>query len=1075
MRLLALSVEHFRGVRKSRLEFGAGLNVLHGPNELGKSTLAAAIRAALLLQTSSSESKEFVSWNSGGDPKVELVFESEPQRIWRIKKTFGDHPQAFLEESRDGVDFHVEARGRDVDGRLSEILRWGLAPPGGKGRPKGMPVTFLSTALLAEQDEVAAILSRAFSGDSDESGKKRLIEALQAAAEDPLFKSVLHLVQAKVDEAFASSGQRRRGKDSPWVEMQEKIRAAEEDERACREQLQNTTSIECELQDLLTQRLECDAVLAAANERLILAHGEHNQAVQRAEILLRLKRCQDRLLEITSAMQKFSDVKSRQDKLRQVAARLVEQQNEAQLSLTEAAGRVQIAQENIRVRGQEQARERQLKRNTLEKSRAELLSEQVVCNAAVSRMQWIESIAERTRATETAAGQIAKSIGELTIQHAEAVKSLREAEDHEAELAGIAQLIRGNLTKATIDEAEKAIAQIEAWRQQALQHRRAANEIETMLDKSVLPSAAEVDALQRLEHEVQIARAGVGVGLHLSLRPKRELDVSIQRDGQAVERTVAREGLVETSATGEIQLDIDGVAEIRLTGGDKSAREKAERLQARWTAEAHPVLKQTGLASLSDVSAAIKERVRSVEEIHKWRREADALDHRILDQRDWASALTKGQQDLTSTEIGLEGKDRKALNAVALKLRISDLAIAETHLNKLRAQRPKLIERERILEGELIGANTLNSEKQKDLKTAREELLAAQSAVEGYSPALLAPFLDQKSQLANKLVKVEQQLQTLEADIDGDLADARRMLEAAEKEHRTAEARYREVTEELRTTESARSGAEGELKVLAEVVAKLDESAARQAIVATEAELAAVPEPPREVTEAMLVSLRSIADSAQERLRDTEGAITEKRGALKHVGGQVARERLENAQEAMALLRERERDLETDYDAWALLRDTLLEAEQQEGVHLGRVLGGPIMQRFSDLTEGRYQKLDLGPDLETDTISSGGEGRSLDALSVGTRDQLSIIFRLTLAEQLRTVVVLDDQLTQSDAVRMKWVRNLIRQSAANIQIVVFTCHPADYLDPSERKAAKKTASVRSVDLTQVIERSGARP
>ena len=247
------------------------------------------------------------------------------------------------------------------------------------------------------------------------------------------------------------------------------------------------------------------------------------------------------------------------------------------------------------------------------------------------------------------------------------------------------------------------------------------------------------------------------------------------------------------------------------------------------------------------------------------------------------------------------------------------------------------------------------------------------------------------------------------------------------------------------------------------------------AIVATETELAAVPEPPREITEAMLVSLRSIADSAQERLRDTEGAITEKRGALKHVGGQVAREHLEGAQEALALLREKERDLETDYNAWALLRDTLLEAEQQEGVHLGRVLGGPIMQRFSDLTEGRYQKLDLGPDLETDTISSAGEGRSLEALSVGTRDQLSIIFRLTLAEQLRTVVVLDDQLTQSDAVRMKWVRNLIRQSAANIQIVVFTCHPADYLDPSELKAAKKTGSVRSVDLTQVIERLGIRP
>ena len=175
-------------------------------------------------------------------------------------------------------------------------------------------------------------------------------------------------------------------------------------------------------------------------------------------------------------------------------------------------------------------------------------------------------------------------------------------------------------------------------------------------------------------------------------------------------------------------------------------------------------------------------------------------------------------------------------------------------------------------------------------------------------------------------------------------------------------------------------------------------------------------------------------------------------------------------------MREKERDLEIDYDAWALLRETLLEAEQEEGVHLGRVLGGPIIQRFSDLTDGRYGTLALGPDLETDTISVAGEGRFVAALSVGTRDQLSMIFRLTLAEQLRSTVVLDDQLTQSDAQRMVWLRNLIRQTAAKIQILVFTCRPADYLTPVEFKATRKpehfSTAVRSVDLAQVIERAG---
>ena len=117
MKLLSLKVEHFRCVRKARIAFGPGLNVLHGPNDLGKSSLAHAVRAALLLQASSREHEEFVNWDGSGDPHVELVLESEPQRIWRVRKTFGVNAQAFLDESRDGVDFHVEARGRDVDGK----------------------------------------------------------------------------------------------------------------------------------------------------------------------------------------------------------------------------------------------------------------------------------------------------------------------------------------------------------------------------------------------------------------------------------------------------------------------------------------------------------------------------------------------------------------------------------------------------------------------------------------------------------------------------------------------------------------------------------------------------------------------------------------------------------------------------------------------------------------------------------------------------------------------------------------------------------------------------------------------
>jgi uncharacterized protein YhaN len=283
--------------------------------------------------------------------------------------------------------------------------------------------------------------------------------------------------------------------------------------------------------------------------------------------------------------------------------------------------------------------------------------------------------------------------------------------------------------------------------------------------------------------------------------------------------------------------------------------------------------------------------------------------------------------------------------------------------------------------------------------------------------------------------------------------------------------------EELRIADKQQATTEGELNMRRQTAAKLDEVEARAAVARVEAELQEAPVPVYEISDEMLQDARETVATAQAELRKIEDDIQSKRGALQHVGGEVARQRAEEAQEAVKLAREREHVLETDYSAWELLRATLRDAEQEEGVHLGRALGNPIAQRFADLTDGRYGELVLGPQLEMHTIAADGDGRAWNSLSIGTRDQLSTIFRLTLAEQLGSTLLLDDQLTQTDAQRMLWLRDLIRQLAARIQIIVFTCRPGDYLLPNESKPSKKadvTASlVRSLDLVRIIERSEA--
>jgi hypothetical protein len=358
---------------------------------------------------------------------------------------------------------------------------------------------------------------------------------------------------------------------------------------------------------------------------------------------------------------------------------------------------------------------------------------------------------------------------------------------------------------------------------------------------------------------------------------------------------------------------------------------------------------------------------------------------------------------------------------------------------------------------------------------ASEELRLAKDSIDGPWQELLPVVLAKTAAVKSESDDVETQLETLSSEANRSLAEAQRAVKEAEQHYETAEHAHREAENELRAAEKRQATNEGELNIRREATAKLDEAGARLAVEQLQAELRQVPEPSSEITDEMLEEARQMVQGARNLLREIESEIQGKRGALEHVGGEVAKERAQEAVDALHRARQREQELESDYAAWELLRNTLREAEQEEGVHLGRTLGDPIARRFSDLTDRRYGPVSLGPDLETHGIGACGDSRLVSALSVGTRDQLSTIFRLSLAEQLQSAVMLDDQLTQSDAQRMAWLRDLIRQLAAKIQILVFTCRPADYLLSAELKVGKRAepaaSLVRSIDLASIIARS----
>ncbi len=95
-----------------------GLDVLAGPNELGKTTILKAVKLALFEQHKSKAKKlETFRPYAGGAPLVEVDFEVDG-KPWRIRKQFLAAPAAELKDLRSGA----VARGGDAETQLAELL-----------------------------------------------------------------------------------------------------------------------------------------------------------------------------------------------------------------------------------------------------------------------------------------------------------------------------------------------------------------------------------------------------------------------------------------------------------------------------------------------------------------------------------------------------------------------------------------------------------------------------------------------------------------------------------------------------------------------------------------------------------------------------------------------------------------------------------------------------------------------------------------------------------------------------------------------------------------------------------------
>jgi DNA repair exonuclease SbcCD ATPase subunit len=587
MQLVRLTVERFGGIERAEVELGAGLNILYGPNDLGKSSLAEAIRLALLLPPSSSASAPFVSWTAAEPPIVKLVYRTAPDELFRVTKKFDPERggSALLERSRDGIDFDTVARSREVDERIRQHLCWGIPAPG-KGAPKGMPVSFLATALIAKQGEVDAILASTLANDPDESGRLRISKALQALAQDPLFKKVILKTQERVEEAFKQDGKPRAGKGSPFTQMADLVREAQQQLEDRRKDVDEAEGIRKKVQELTQRRSELES-----------RRDECKRTLARAEREERLRKALGELAKIDALISTVKQLENEEQKrtveLEKLAGAV--RTHEEMLKEEDAAlAKARDLQKELRSEARAQARA--IRKAELDKKALEVSAQQ---RDAVEKKTKAEAVRDLARRTEAAQKQKKGHEEELK-------KSQRTLETKRAgleELRGVALYRSWKAAAGMLEKAQSSAKQAESYQTTAAAKREEAKAILAELQGKTVPAADVVTRIKTIDRDLQIAEGKIKVGLTVEIEPDKALEIEHASDGKAATRVKLTE-LTALTAEREVELRIPGVARITAGGGAKKAREEAKKLRASWKAQGQPVLDAAGVASITDLEAA---------------------------------------------------------------------------------------------------------------------------------------------------------------------------------------------------------------------------------------------------------------------------------------------------------------------------------------------------------------------------------------------------------------------------------------------------------------------------------------
>ncbi|MBX3459591.1 MAG: AAA family ATPase [Planctomycetes bacterium] len=1021
-----------------------GINVIYGPNKSGKSTLAEAIRIALVDRDHSSNAEDVKAlepWSGGDIPTAEIGFVVK-DASWRLAKCFSKNKGggAALYESSSS---EPTTRDREVTRQVASLLG---VEDSGKG---------IGALLWPKQGDAALPNVDQPLGDA-----LRQLLGVQISAGDVEFQRVL---AERLKSWFTPNGK-------PTKEFSARDEAAKEQRKA--------------VEDLREKREQ--------GNRLVSEHAdkktEHAKAHQAVEQTRRtISDLESRVRALEGRKQQIKDVKQQQnennekqqgvnseieglraksDAVKQAEERAAEAATSIEplkLTLDARANDLKLATDDVtRLEQELKALEtRKARIAAIQQRQAQNNKEQEAATADLADLKRkSDELTQADKAfTEAAIGvePLKKALDRAEAALKEAGEKVTKAEAADKELRKLearAQVLRdlANLETA-LPRIREALAQARATEQRLANLRQELAAIGPCDDSDKQRLEEVLDELRAVEAELSAAAIAV------TLVPEADTSVSIKADGESRDESLNARVPYKVPVLQEAELELTGWGTVRIKRGEaagtlseqRTRRDKLRREldalrvklaldeldQGNWVSElaSRKATRQSKVGEAKQLAEDLKKQVpEGVEALESTlQREESQLTERKqaagLEQSASVAEALAALGDLSAHRSEVNAKLERAREERDAADKAGNTA-AKTHLDADK--------RAQDLKGKADAARGLIEDTKK--RTGGEEALNKRLDTLADATRKLAEELDKE-----QLTEEERRLPDRLNDANTARDNAQQQLDKSQAGHKAAVEAHEKAKSAVQAAKAVfeaevmRTGGEVALRArlndLQKAAATRNEELAKLQLTPEEERLEETLRSEREALKTREKRERDISD----RLRQIEGELAQFEG----LHGQLAA--AEQKLAGMEAARDREK---LDADAHKLIADWFKE-ERDKATERSMAPVSEHVQRWLRIlnnSDGASVQFS-GESLMADSLRLAERSVSLEtATSYGEREQLGTLVRLAyacvLAKDEPQAVILDDPLAHSDATRHRRMLDVLADaSKRNLQIIILTCHP----------------------------------